>query len=58
MTIHASDTTYVEKFTFNEQIISYKPSEIIHIKDNSFYSIYRGSIKTKACATYYGIDVS
>ena len=41
MIIHASDTTYIEKFTFNERI-DYKPSEIIHIKDNSFYSIYRG----------------
>ena len=46
MTIHASDTTYIEKFTFNEQI-SYKPSEIIHIKDNSFYSIYRGVSRLK-----------
>ena len=27
MTIHASDTTYIEKFTFNEQI-NYKPSEV------------------------------
>jgi len=41
MTVHASDTTYVERYTFNE-VIDYKPSEIIHIKDNSFYSIYRG----------------
>ena len=46
MTIHASDTTYIEKFTFNEQV-SYKPSEIIHIKDNSFYSIYRGVSRLK-----------
>ena len=46
MTIHASDTTYIEKFTFNEQI-SYKPTEIIHIKDNSFYSIYRGVSRLK-----------
>ena len=46
MTIHASDTTYIEKFTFNEQI-SYKPSEIIHVKDNSFYSIYRGVSRLK-----------
>jgi len=46
MTIHASDSTYIEKFTFNEQI-SYKPSEIIHIKDNSFYSIYRGVSRLK-----------
>jgi HK97 family phage portal protein len=41
MTVHASDTTYVERYTFNE-VIDYKPSEIIHVKDNSFYSIYRG----------------
>ena len=46
MTIHASDSTYIEKFTFNEQI-SYKPTEIIHIKDNSFYSIYRGVSRLK-----------
>jgi len=46
MNIHASDSTYIEKFTFNE-IINYKPSEIIHIKDNSFYSIYRGVSRLK-----------
>jgi HK97 family phage portal protein len=44
--IHTSDTTYIEKFTFNE-VINYKPSEIIHIKDNSFYSIYRGVSRLK-----------
>ncbi len=41
MIIHASDTTYVEKYTYKERI-TYSPSEIIHIKENSFYSIYRG----------------
>ena len=46
MVIHASDSTYIEKFTFNERI-DYKPSEIIHIKDNSFYSIYRGISRLK-----------
>ena len=46
MTIHASDTKYIEKFTFNE-VIEYKPSEIIHVKDNSFYSIYRGVSRLK-----------
>ena len=40
VTIHASDSTYIEKFTFNETV-TYSPSEIIHVKDNSFYSIYR-----------------
>jgi HK97 family phage portal protein len=41
MVIHASDTTYVEKYSYKERI-NYKPSEIIHVKENSFYSIYRG----------------
>lgn len=41
MVIHASKDTYIEKFTYNEKV-DYKPSEIIHIKENSFYSIYRG----------------
>lgn len=46
MTIHASESTYIEKFTFNERV-NYKPDEIIHIKDNSFYSIYRGVSRLK-----------
>ena len=41
VTIHASKDTYVEKYTFS-QTIDYSPKEIIHIKENSFYSIYRG----------------
>ena len=46
MNIHASETTYIEKFTFNEQV-DYGTSEIIHVKDNSFYSIYRGISRLK-----------
>ena len=46
MNIHASETTYIEKFTFNEKV-DYGPSEIIHVKDNSFYSIYRGISRLK-----------
>ena len=46
MTIHASESTYIEKFTLNERV-NYKPDEIIHIKDNSFYSIYRGVSRLK-----------
>lgn len=46
MVIHASDKTYIEKFTYNEEI-NYKVGEIIHIKDNSFYSIYRGISRLK-----------
>ena len=41
MYIHASETTYIEKFTYKERV-NYSPNEIIHIKENSFYSIYRG----------------
>ena len=41
MSIEASESTYVEKYTFS-QSIDYSPKEIIHIKENSFYSIYRG----------------
>ncbi len=41
VTIHASTDSYVEKYTFSQEI-DYSPNEIIHIKENSFYSIYRG----------------
>ena len=41
MAIHASKDTYVERYTFSQEI-DYSPKEIIHIKENSFYSIYRG----------------
>ena len=46
MKIHASETTYIDKFTYNEQV-DYSPREIIHIKENSFYSIYRGVSRLK-----------
>ncbi len=46
MYIHTSKDTYIEKFTFNETV-DYSPDEIIHIKDNSFYSIYRGISRLK-----------
>jgi HK97 family phage portal protein len=41
MAIHASRDTFVERYTFSQEI-DYSPKEIIHIKENSFYSIYRG----------------
>ena len=41
MQIHSSTDTYVERYTFSNEI-DYTPKEIIHIKENSFYSIYRG----------------
>lgn len=46
MTIHSSDRTYVQKYTF-EETVDFKPSEIIHVKENSFYSIYRGTSRLK-----------
>jgi HK97 family phage portal protein len=46
MIIHPSEKTYIDKFTFNE-IVTFKPSEIIHVKENSFYSIYRGVSRLK-----------
>lgn len=46
MIIHASETTYVEKYEFNGSI-DYDPSEIIHIKDNNSQSIYRGASRLR-----------
>lgn len=46
MNIHASETAYIDKFTYNENV-NYSPNEIIHIKENSFYSIYRGVSRLK-----------
>jgi len=44
--IHTDEKTYIKKFTFNETV-DFSPSEIIHVKDNSFYSIYRGVSRLK-----------
>ena len=46
MTIHADEETYIKKFTFKERV-SFSPDEIIHVKENSFYSIYRGVSRLK-----------
>jgi len=46
VTIHSDDNTYIEKFSY-DNTIDYKPSEIIHIKENSFKSIYRGVPRLK-----------
>ncbi len=43
--IHASKDTYIEKFTMHD--ITFSPDEIIHIKENSFHSIYRGVPRLK-----------
>jgi len=41
----ADEKTFIEKYTL--QNIDYKVDEIIHIKENSFYSIYRGVSRLK-----------
>ena len=46
MTIHADKETYIQKFEFNGKV-DFSTNEIIHIKDNSFYSIYRGVSRLK-----------
>ena len=46
MTITASGSTYIESYTFDNGTV-FKPSEIIHVKENSFYSIYRGVSRLK-----------
>ena len=43
--IHGDSKNYIEKYTYND--VDYSPNEIIHIKENSFYSIYRGVSRLK-----------
>ena len=43
--VEADPSTFVEKYTL--QGINYKVNEIIHIKENSFHSIYRGVSRLK-----------
>ncbi len=44
--IESDPDTYVSKYTY-ENSIDYSPNEIIHIKENSFNSIYRGVPRLK-----------
>lgn len=46
MKIETSTTTYVKKYVFNGDM-DYSPKEIIHIKENSFQSIYRGTSRLR-----------
>jgi HK97 family phage portal protein len=43
--IHSDTKTYIEKYTYND--VDYSPDEIIHVKENSFYSTYRGVSRLK-----------
>jgi HK97 family phage portal protein len=45
--IEPDKKTYIQKFTFQKSI-DYSPSEIIHVKENSFHSIYRGTSRLRA----------
>ena len=56
VTIHSDTSTYIEKFTY-EGHVDYSTKEIIHIKENSFKSIYRGVPRLKpAYRTMYLLD--
>lgn len=46
VSIHSDEETYIKKFMFKERV-SFSPDEIIHVKENSFYSIYRGVSRLK-----------
>lgn len=45
--IEPDPKTYIKQYTYNKSIV-FKPSEIIHIKDLSSRSIYRGDTRLKA----------
>lgn len=48
MVVVPDPKSYVSKYVY-DGMLDYEPSEIIHIKENSFYSIYRGIPRLKAC---------
>ena len=48
--IHSSRETYIDRFTMHD--VTFSPEEIIHIKENSFHSIYRGVPRLKPCLLY------
>ncbi len=45
VTIHSDPKTYISSYEYND--VKYSPDEIIHIKENSFHSIYRGVSRLK-----------
>ena len=44
--IETDDKTYIKKYTY-QGLVDYSPDEIIHVKENSFNSIYRGVPRLK-----------
>ena len=56
VTIETDEKTYISKYVY-DGAIDYTPTEIIHIKENSFKSIYRGvPIIKPAYRTMYLLD--
>jgi len=56
VTIETDTSTYINKYVY-DGAIDYTPKEIIHIKENSFKSIYRGVPRLKpAYRTMYLLD--
>ena len=56
VTIHSDTKSYIERYEYDGHI-DYSPKEIIHIKENSFKSIYRGVPRLKpAYRTMYLLD--
>lgn len=45
--IEPDEQTYIKEFTFQHNT-KFTPSEIVHIKENSFQSIYRGTSRLRA----------
>lgn len=45
VTVYSSPTTYIDRYVY--ETIEYTPDEIIHIKDNSTESIFRGSSRLR-----------
>lgn len=56
VTIHADSKTFIEKYTYND--VDYGPDEIIHIKENSFYSIFRGTSRLKPAVRTMALTTS
>jgi len=46
MVVEPDERTYIKEYRFNT--ITFKPTEIIHIKDNSFYTVYRGTSRLRS----------
>ena len=56
VTIHADPKTFIEKYTYND--VDYGPDEIIHVKENSFYSIFRGTSRLKPAVRTMALTTS